>query len=174
MTTGYDLLMSARWLLDGPEYDPDTGVVEPDAMDAWAARLAAWAEAADDKLVAYRVVRERLRAEVALHKAEAAKHSRRAAALGGQCARLETLATELMELRAEATGETRAALSDGRKAWLHPTTSVVVDEVDWLPGAYVVTVTTTRPDKAAIKKALGRDEDVPGAWLSTSRRIRWS
>ena len=174
MTTGYDLLMSARWLLVGPEYDPDTGVVEPDAMDAWAARLAAWAEAADDKLVAYRVVRERLRAEVALHKAEAAKHSRRASALGGQCARLETLATELMELRAEATGETRAALSDGRKAWLHPSTSVVIDDEDALPSELVTTVTTTRPDKRAIKLALGLDEDVPGARLSTSRRIRWS
>ena len=28
MTTGYDLLMSARWLLDGPEYDPDTGAAD--------------------------------------------------------------------------------------------------------------------------------------------------
>jgi len=32
MTTGYDLLMSARWLLDGPEYDPDTGVVDGAAV----------------------------------------------------------------------------------------------------------------------------------------------
>ena len=173
--TGAELLTAARGLVaEGPAFDPDTGEVSDEAYAAWEARIEAWAESAGDKLGAYRYVRDQLKRAAADHRAEAAAHQKRAAALATQETRVVGLAHLLLEAHREATGETRVTLSDGRKAWLHPSVSVEVYDAEALPETCIRTVVSTSPDKIAIKRRLNGLEDVPGAQLVTRYSPRWS
>jgi hypothetical protein len=72
----------------------------------------------------------------------------------------------------ERTGITKIACPYFELAIVNNPVSVVVDDEQNLPSDYITVKTVKSPNKKAIKEAIDSGEDVPGAHLTRTTRLR--
>lgn len=146
-----------------------------EAIDDWWARVDAWADASGEKLLAYRIVRERLLAEREYLDGQAAQVSAAAKRRGSQIDDIDERVKAFLIAHHELTGQPKVTLSDGGWARLqtHRTVAVEVDDVAELPAE--LTRVRVDPDKRAIKEELQAGREIPGARLleRESLSVRW-
>ena len=166
--TTFDLLADASAiLLRLAEVDPD----DEESVAAGLAALDEWVDASGDKIGAIRAVAVRLKAEAALLKSEADKLTKRRKARERERDHVMQLATALLEATEQQTGEAKVKRPEF-SAWLQASQSVggPEDVTEW-PDGY--TVTTIRPDRSAMLKALKRGESFEGFDIVTRRSVRF-
>tara|TARA_R110000787_G_scaffold265673_2_gene371719 strand:- start:33 stop:542 length:510 start_codon:yes stop_codon:yes gene_type:complete len=161
----YELQLEAAELIANLEVAE--GELTPQAELA----LDAWLAAADDKLGAILAVRERLKADQVLHKEYASRHQKRSKSIDSNLDRLNALALSLL-------GDVDHLGNAPKEKGLWGTCSMVrrkslnIYAPSQLPADFMVTKTTTAPDKALLKKALATG-DVPGAELVENTSVMW-
>lgn len=120
------------------------------------------------KVDAYGEVLSALEAQAGACRAEEVRLAERRRALDARRDRLKARLLDAMDAlgldRVEGALRTAVACDSTPAA-------DVLDE-DALPAEFMVSTTTTRPDKAALVKALVRGETVPGAALVRGRHVR--
>jgi len=170
MSTTHEIAALAWGLMD------DIEAADGEATPELDARLAAFAEAAADKLGALHAVHRRLQAEEAhedgyLRRAKARRDAARSA-----LDRVAALTLRLLDAVEATTGEARA-FGDGWRLSVRPSVAVevVAEGLPWLAETRPDLV-SLRPvaDKAAIRRALEAGEDVPGTVLLRRRNVRWT
>ena len=145
----------------------------PEGMDAdeLDARLAAWLDAHEDRLAAYRWVLARLDAEDAIHAALIARVTATRRYLDRQREVIVERATALLVEQERLTGEARVKRPD-YSAWLVTTESVdVTAPAAELPEQYQRV--NVEPARALIGAALRAGTEVPGCVIRTTRRVRF-
>lgn len=131
-------------------------------------------ELADDKFMALRFVRNRMRSEIDALKAEENSFKQRRIGRERALERIEGTTLMLMEARFTVTEETEAATSDGSWVRYYPDNKkheVIVMDQGALPAEFI----KTSVDKALLRAALKAGEVVEGAHMETheSPTIRW-
>lgn len=139
--------------------------------DAIAPRLAAWIDAADDKVGALYAVLRRIDAEDTALKAEQEAFAAARKRLATQEKRVRELAIALLSAR-DQVGEGGKVTRPTFSAWLTTSEVVVVPpDVQELPNAFVTSKTTYTADKLAIKAAIKAGDEVKGCAIVESRSV---
>lgn len=162
--TSFDLYSLSLHMID--DIDSPEGI-DPDEL---APRLAAWLDAADDKIGAIYSVLRRMDVEEAALKAEQDAFALARKRLATQRDRVREMAVLLLTSREQLDGPKvkRPTFS----AWLVTSESVLVpDDARDLPAEFVVTKTTYSADKNAIKTAIKGGDTVPGCAIVESRSV---
>lgn len=169
--SGYALREDAYSLLSKA---PPEGCDEDEEI-AWMQSLCDWADYAEDKLAAYRAVREACASREAAFKREAAAWSARAKSQATVAGRISDMALGLLQTHRQITGESFATLPSGAKVRIGKSTRVAIScKAEDLPEAYRKTTTTTSAVKAAIAKALKAKIAIDGCALETTEHVKWS
>ena len=145
-----------------------------EAIDRAQRELDKEVELADDKFLALRFVRSRMKMEIDSLKSEENAFKQRRLSREKALERIEGTALMLMEARFTVTQETEAKTSDGSWIRYYPANlkqEVVIKSQDKLPEEFI----KKSVDKAALRSALKAGESVDGAHLETyeSPVIRW-
>lgn len=131
-------------------------------------------ELADDKFMALRFVRNRLKSEVDCLKQEELAFKARRMSREKAVERIEGTTLMLMDARYTVTQETEAKTSDGSWVRYYPENlkhEVIIEDEGSLPEEFI----KRSVDKSALRSALKGGEKVAGAALNTavSPVIRW-
>lgn len=145
-----------------------------EAIDKAQRELDKEVELADDKFLALRFVRNRMRTEIDALKSEEAAFKQRRLSREKGLERIEGTTLMLMEARFTVTQETEAKTPDGSWIRYYPENKkqeVIIKDQDGLPEEFI----KRSVDKSALRAALKAGKDVQGAHLEThdSPNIRW-
>lgn len=121
----------------------------------------------NDKLEGCALYIKNLEADAAAMKAEEAKLAERRRVLENRAERMRDYVARSMLTFGDPKLETARVSLSFRKS-----DALVIADGAEIPEAYVVTKTTTAPDKAALKKALKAGEVIPGVTIETRQNLQ--
>ena len=170
----FDLHLEAEALL------AQGAMAADDEIEPWFEACAEWVDAAEDKLLAVRVLRQTFLAKAAAAKAEAARFTAYQRRHTGGAARMDELAHVLLEARDQVIGEagSKADLSDGSWAKLrsHPKLDSSGVDLEELARTHPSLIKPGDPSlRGKEAKALLQDGvEIPGLVINPNWRVSWS
>ncbi len=170
----FDLHLEAEALL------AQGAMVADEEIEPWFAACEAWARAAEDKLLAVRVLRQAFLAKAAASKAEAARFTAYKKRHENAAVRMDGLAQVLLEARDQVIGQagSKADLSDGSWAKLrnYPKLDASAVDLDELARTHPDLIKPGEPSlRGKEAKAMLQDGvDLPGLHINSNWRVAWS
>ncbi len=151
--------------------DSDGEITDDDWKDFRAA-IAKLDKEIADKAFAIRCVIDVKASEATRHKALKARVGSAIKASNRDVERLKDLLKHLLEVHAEATGESRINTPDGSYVRINTRDKIDVQVTDWnaLPDRFVIEA-DPRLDKVSVVKALKAGEDVPGIERTDTKTV---